>query len=123
MPYRTEGTRAVDIAVDGTATSIRVDGQRMPSGSVEAFSLSQIPDEPPHLVLHVADHGDMRFEGLARVAVADMPAPGPAAVAFLAAIDSVELEQAALARLDLGSGPHSLTQAMLDQLREWADGV
>lgn len=61
------------------------------------------------------------FDGLARVAVSESD-PGPAAAVFLSAIDAEELENAALNRVDLGSGKHSLTSAMLKQLEEWANG-
>lgn len=90
---------------------------------VRAYSISQAPGEPAHIVLHLADPEDASFEGLARVSVADVQDPGPDAGAFLAAIDAGELERAVLARPDLGTGPHSLTQGMLIQLREWASGA
>lgn len=61
------------------------------------------------------------FEGLARVAVGAVD-PGPAAAAFLTAIDAEELENAALNRTDLGADQHALTKAMLLQLTEWAYG-
>jgi hypothetical protein len=65
----------------------------------------------------------VEFEGLAVVEIntyADDP--GPAAAAFLSAIDAGELEKAALARLDLDSEEHATTRAILRQLIEWANG-
>lgn len=95
----------------------------MDPGAVSAYAISQIPGEPAHVILHLADRGDTRFEGMARVSVAESPDPGPAAAVFLAAIDAEELERVSLARPDLGTGPHSLMQAMLAQLGKWARGV
>lgn len=63
------------------------------------------------------------FEGAARVVVGVPPDPGPAAAAFLGAIDAGQLEKAVLARHDLmDGGPHELTRAMLALLKEWALG-
>lgn len=59
--------------------------------------------------MYAGDKSETAFEGLARVAVADGSDSGPAAAVFLAAIDAEELEHAALARPDLGTGPRSLT--------------
>ncbi|MFJ4910648.1 hypothetical protein ACIQCR_34785 [Streptomyces sp. NPDC093249] len=51
------------------------------------------------------------------------PDPGPAAAEFLEAIDARQLEQTALARIDLLDGqPNELTRAMLHLLTEWARG-
>lgn len=115
--------RTVRITARGPRANVEVDGQQVEGGNIAAYTISQVPGEEAHVVLHLVDRDDVRFEGLARVSVADVPDPGPAAAAFLAAIDPGELERAALARPDLGSGPQSLTRAMLTQLREWACGL
>jgi hypothetical protein len=115
--------RFVRIITRGPGAEIQIDGQLVGARAVAAYTVSQLPGEPAHVVLHLADRGDVRFEGVARVSVGELPEPGPAAAVFLAAIDPGELERAALARPDLGTGPHSLTQAMLTQLQEWARGV
>lgn len=122
MERQSEST-IVCITARGSRADIEVDGQRVDARAVAAYNISQLPGEQAHVVLHLADRDDVRFVGLARVSVADVPDPGPAAAAFLAAIDPGELERAALARPDLGSGPQSLTRAMLTQLREWACGL
>ncbi|MET7898957.1 hypothetical protein [Streptomyces mirabilis] len=51
------------------------------------------------------------------------PEPGPAAAEFLEAMDPVEVERAALARVDLENVPGGGTAAVLRQLAEWARGA
>ena len=82
------------------------------------------PKSPPELVLMLGARAacQAQYEGMARVVVGEEPDPGPAAARFLAAMDPEILEQAALNRPDLESGPHGLTKAMLRQLTEWASG-
>ena len=113
----------VRISVHGTEPCIELDGRQLGRGVVGAYTVSQVAGEPAHVVVHPADPAEVCFSGCARVSVADASAPGPAAAVFLAAIDAEELERTALTRLEMGDGPHSLTQAMLDQLQEWARGV
>ena len=82
-------------------------------------------DKVPYIVLELspaAGGGGFSFDGMARVAVGEPLDPGPAAAAFLAAMDWEQLEQAALNRPDLDSGRGALTRAMLAQLTEWAHG-
>ena len=122
MDQQDEALRNVRIAARGPQTTIEINGEPVDFRAVGAYTVSRLPGEPPHVVLHLADSRDTQFEGMARVSVADMPDPGPAAAVFLAAINPEELERAALARLDLGADPHSLTEAMLTQLGEWARG-
>lgn len=76
----------------------------------------------PEVTLVLRRRGDrpVVFDGLATVQIGEPVDPGPAAAAFLAAIDAETLEQAALNRLDLDPGEHGLTKAMLAQLSEWA---
>ncbi|WP_407286429.1 hypothetical protein [Streptomyces sp. BP-8] len=118
-----ENLHRVQITARGAKAAIEVDGQRMDPGALSGYTVTHRAGEPPQVVLFSTDGVESAFEGLARLAVADMPDPGPAAAVFLADIDAEELERAALARPDLGTGPHSLTLAMLTQLGEWARGV
>ncbi|MBT2390681.1 hypothetical protein J7E87_14920 [Streptomyces sp. ISL-1] len=123
MDHSDSSRHHVRITANGATATVEIGGQVVDPRAVSAYSVSQLPGEPAHVVLHLADRADTRFSGMARVSVADAPDPGPAAGAFLAAIDAEELEREALARPDLGTGPHSLTLAMLTQLGEWARGV
>jgi hypothetical protein len=115
--------RRVDITARGDRADIEIDGTRIDPRAVKAYSVSHFAGEGPQVLLHVADRYDAQWSGLARVAVADLPDPGPAAAVFLDAIDPEALERAALARPDLGSEPYALTKAMLTQLGEWARGL
>ncbi|WP_180685915.1 hypothetical protein [Streptomyces gossypiisoli] len=123
MDHKNSSRHQVRLTAHGDTATVEIDGERVNPHAVGAYTVSQLPGEPAHVVLHLTDQDETRFAGLARVSVADVPDPGPAAAVFLAAIDAEELERAALARADLGTGPHSLTQAMLTQLGEWARGV
>lgn len=118
-----EVARRVQITVRGGRADIEIDGARVDPSAVKAYTVSHFAGEQPEILLHVADRRDSRWSGMARVAVTDLPDPGPAAAAFLDAIDPEALERAALARPDLGTEPHSLTKAMLAQLGEWARGL
>jgi hypothetical protein len=100
--------------------AVEIDGTRIDPSAVKAYSVSHFAGERPEVLLHVADRGDTKWSGMARVAVADLPDPGPAAAVFLDAIDPEALERAALARSALGTEPYSLTKAMLTQLGECA---
>ncbi|NEW72597.1 hypothetical protein [Streptomyces rhizosphaericus] len=119
----TDTTRRVAITAQGGRADIEVDGARIDPSTVKAYSVSHVAGEHPEVLLHVADRGETHWAGMARVAVADLPDPGPAAAVFLDAIDPEALERAALARPDLGTEPYSLTKAMLTQLGEWARGL
>ncbi|WP_425834179.1 hypothetical protein [Streptomyces fractus] len=114
--------RVVRISTKAKLASVEIDGRRL-EDALGGFSISHAVGEYPQVILYAAPHAEADFEGLARVAVADAAQPGPAAAAFLEAIDPAELERAALSRLDLGTGPQSATQAMLTQLTEWARGL
>jgi hypothetical protein len=114
--------RAVRITADQAAGTVLLDGRDI-SQSVTGYSLSQRAGHHAALVLQLDPRVKDEFGGLARVLVGVAPDPGPAAAAFLGAIDPGELERAALARHDLmDGGPHELTRAMLVQLQEWARG-
>ena len=109
-------------AVHATRT-VELDGQDI-SRQVAAYSISQRGEQPAEVLLQLTPLVKNEFDGLARVVVGVPPDPGPAAAAFLAAIDPGELERQALARHDLlDGGPHELTRAMLALLSEWARGV
>ncbi|MEU8560580.1 hypothetical protein AB0C45_03730 [Streptomyces cyaneofuscatus] len=120
-----EDVRRVEITARGGRADIEIeiDGARIDPGAVKAYSVSHLAGQRPEVLLHVADRNETQWAGLARVAVADLPDPGPAAAAFLDAIDPEALERAALARPDLGTEPYSLTKTMLTQLGEWARGL
>lgn len=119
----TAAARRVQITTRGGQADIEIDGKRIEPSAVKAYSVSHLAGEPPEVLLHVADRNDTLWSGTARVAVADLPDPGPAAAVFLDAIDPEALERAALARPDLGTEANSLTKAMLTQLGEWARGL
>ncbi|MGW3031188.1 hypothetical protein ACWDCB_08120 [Streptomyces sp. NPDC001178] len=119
----TAAARHVEITAQGGRADIEIDGTRIDPSAVKAYSVSHFAGERPEVLLHVADRNDSQWSGMARVSVADLPDPGPAAAVFLDAIDPEALERAALARSDLGSEPYSLTKAMLTQLGEWARGL
>lgn len=115
--------RPLVVHATGGRTVVAVDDVEV-SRHVAGYVIEQRMGEPPVVVLHLVpgSEGLLEFDGLARVAVGVPPDPGPAAAAFLEAIDPAELERAALARPDLAGDRHGLTRAMLDQLREWARG-
>ncbi|MER7047948.1 hypothetical protein [Streptomyces jumonjinensis] len=115
--------RQVEITAQGGRADIEIDGTRIDPSAVKAYSVSHLAGERAEVLLHVADRSDVQWSGMARVSVADLPDPGPAAAVFLDAIDPEALERAALDRPDLGTGPNSLTKAMLTQLGEWARGL
>ncbi|MGW3118544.1 hypothetical protein ACWDBW_15640 [Streptomyces sp. NPDC001107] len=119
----TAATRRVEITARGGRADIKIDDARIEPSAVRAYSVSHFAGHKPEVLLHVADREEAQWSGLARVAVADLPDPGPAAAFFLDAIDPGTLERAALARPDLGTEPYSLTKAMLTQLGEWARGL
>jgi hypothetical protein len=119
----TAAARRVEITAQGGRADIEIDGTSIDPSAVKAYSVSYFAGERPEVLLHVADRNDTQWPGMARVTVADVPDPGPAAAVFLDAIDPEALERAALARPDLGTEPYSLTKAMLTQLGEWARGL
>ena len=113
----------VQITAQGNTVEVELDGKPVDPRAVKAYSVTHLAGEGPEVLLHVADRGDTQWSGMARVVVADLPDPGPAAAVFLDAIDPEALERAALARPDLGTEQNSLTKAMLTQLGEWARGL
>lgn len=123
MDHNDEDLHSVKITARAPKAAIEINGRRVGPGAFNGYAISHHEGESPQVVLSAGDYTEAAFEGLARVSVAEASDPGPAAAIFLAAIDAEELERAALARPDLGTGPQSLTQAMLLQLQEWAHGV
>ncbi|MFE3196816.1 hypothetical protein [Embleya sp. NPDC059237] len=110
------------ITSDGARHELHLDGQDL-TDSLRGIEVVLEAGTPPVVVLHPAPARAMPavLDVLARVHVGEDD-PGPAAARFIARIDPGELERAALNRMDLGSGPHSLTEAMMRQLTEWATG-
>ncbi|MEV4907065.1 hypothetical protein AB0N46_20800 [Streptomyces albidoflavus] len=123
MEHDDNSRHHVHITAHGGRADVEIDGKQVDPSAVKAYSITHLAGERPEVLLHVADRNNTQWSGTARVAVADLPDPGPAAAAFLDAIDPEALERAALARPDLGTEPCSLTKAMLTQLGEWARGL
>jgi hypothetical protein len=114
--------RRVRIVAGHSAADVSIDGQDV-SRQLFGYSVTHQAGQAAEVVLRLGHHVATEFDGFARVLVGAEPDPGPAAAAFLAAIDPALLEKQALARHDLlDGGPHELTRAMLAQLREWAQG-
>ncbi|MGI5143721.1 MULTISPECIES: hypothetical protein [unclassified Streptomyces] len=114
--------RQVRITAEHATGSVALDGRDI-SKHVSGYSLRQEAGQPATLVLFLSPLVKDDFEGLARVVVGVDPDPGPAAAAFLSAMDPGELERHVLARHDLMDGsPNELTRAMLRLLQEWALG-
>ena len=116
--------RRVRITANGPTAKVEVDGRDI-ARLITGIRLEHWAGKPPELTLAVspAAVADEVFTGMARVAVGEQPEPGPAAAAFLSAVDAGELERTALARVDLlDGGQHEMTRAMLTVLGEWARG-
>ncbi|MFG2359382.1 hypothetical protein [Streptomyces sp. NPDC048521] len=103
--------------------SIALDGASLPANTVTGYVLEHsVADALPMLVLHTRQPDHVAFEGLARVAVGVTKTPGELIAAFLAEVDPVLLDQAALNRADYGGGEGATARAMLATLREWVLG-
>ncbi|MFE0642814.1 hypothetical protein ACFW2Y_14545 [Streptomyces sp. NPDC058877] len=109
---------------DGRAYAVSVDGVDL-SKQVSAVHVHADSSDLPRVVLHLRPTAAWPavVDTLARVEVGVPPDPGPAAAAFLEAMDPVEVERAALARMDLENVPGGGTAAVLRQLVEWARGA
>jgi hypothetical protein len=108
---------------DGSCRVV-VDGDDV-SDFVASVDVHAVPHELPLVVLQLSQ-AVARSTGLdllARVRIGVPPEPGPAAAEFLEATDPVEVERAALARVDLENVPGGGTAAALRQLVEWARGA
>jgi hypothetical protein len=112
------------MAFDGRSYALAVDNWDV-SEHVAAVEVHATPHDLPRVVLHLSPTAawPAELDLLARVEVGIPPEPGPAAAAFLDALDPLEVERAALARLDLENVPGGGTAAVLRQLAEWARGT
>lgn len=109
-------------AQPGQAT-ITIDGTPLPAGQVTGYQLEHsIADALPMLILHTRQSDSVTFDGLARVTVAVQQDPGQAIEDFLQGIDPAALQRAALDRPDLDDGKAGVTEAILKQLADWAQG-
>ncbi|MFF8422931.1 hypothetical protein [Streptomyces sp. NPDC015680] len=121
-PTMADEPRRVQITADAGTASITVDGSDI-SKAVQGYTLEHRSGQSPLLALYATPAAGTAFEGFAHVAVADAGQDdGQTVAAFLANIDPARLEAAALARDDLDGSRHELTQAMLQQLADWAQG-
>ncbi|MEU8522864.1 hypothetical protein [Streptomyces sp. NBC_01216] len=109
---------------DGRSYALAVDGRDV-SKHVAAVDLHADAHDLPRVVLHLRPTGTWpaELDLLARVEIGTPPDPGPAAAAFLEALDPLEVERAALARMDLENVPGGGTAAVMRQLVEWAHGA
>ncbi|WP_236244227.1 glycogen/starch/alpha-glucan phosphorylase [Streptomyces sp. CC210A] len=112
------------LTFDGRSYAVTVDGNDV-SEHVAGVDVQAVPHDLPHVVLHLRPTRawPAELDLLARVEVGASPDPGPAAAAFLEALDPLEVERAALARMDLENVPGGGTAAVLRQLVEWARGA
>ncbi|MEU5435457.1 hypothetical protein AB0G73_19050 [Streptomyces sp. NPDC020719] len=103
----------------GEAAVIEVDGHDVAS-AVEAYRITQTPDEGPEVTLYVAEgRRGVEFDGLADV-MAEPADLRHVVVDFLGAVDWQKLDAAVLDRSDLDGKPGELTRGVLAQLTEWA---
>jgi hypothetical protein len=112
------------LGFDGRLYTVAVDGHDV-TEHVVAVDLHSAYDDLPRVVLQLRPTATwpMELDVLSRVEIGAPPDPGPAAAEFLAALDPVEVERAALARIDLENVPAGGTAAVLRQLVEWARGA
>jgi hypothetical protein len=115
---------AVRIDAQPGHAAITLAGTPLPAGQITGYTLhhGDIQGSIPTLVVHTRQPAGVVFEGLARVAVGVPTSPGEIVAAFLAEVDPVLLDQAALNRSDYGGGPGATARAMLATLTEWAQG-
>ena len=111
--YETTGPGVAHLYLGDTDISPRVAGMHF------EHVASQLPVVT--LSLNSLATDEVMFDGLARVQIAEA-STGTEVAEFLAEIDPDQLEKAALNRPDLGTGPNSLTAAMLTQLIDWSLG-
>lgn len=120
-----EQPEAYGVRIDaqpGSAT-IRLDGNQLPAGQVTGYTLHHsISDALPTLILRTRQPDAATWEGFARVAVGLEQSPADLVAGFLAEVDPVLLDQAALNRSDYGGGPGATARAMLAILIERAQG-
>ncbi|MFJ6608230.1 hypothetical protein [Streptomyces lydicus] len=101
--------------------SVRLDGQELPGDQVTGYTIHHsVADSLPTLLLRTRQPTGVVWEGLARVAVATERPASQTILAFLAGVDPLELNRAALDRTDLGGEQGAVARAMLQTLAEWA---
>ncbi|MER6077000.1 hypothetical protein [Streptomyces sp. NPDC001833] len=112
------------LSFDGRSYALAVDGHDV-SEHVTAVDVHAVPHDLPRVLVHLRPTSTWpaTLDLLAQVEVGVPPNPGPAAAAFLEALDPLEVERAALARMDLENVPGGGTAAVLRQLAEWARGA
>ena len=117
-------TYGVQIDAQPGDAAIRLNGELLPAGQVTGYVLQHdVQAALPTLVLHTRHPDSVQWAGMARVAVA-APEQDPAdtVAAFLANIDPMALQRAALNRDDLDGTSSELTKAMLQQLIDIVQG-
>lgn len=121
-PQDQPAARGVRIAAHLGGASIALDGNDV-SEHVVAYRLEHsVLETVPTLLLHTREPHGVVWEGVARVAVADPQDAGEAMAQFLQGIDPTALQRAALDRADLDGGKTGVTEAILRQLADWAQG-
>jgi hypothetical protein len=115
--------RGVRIEAQPGSATISIDGTPLPAGQIVGYQLEHsIADSLPMLVLHIRQADHVAFEGLSRVAVAVQQDTGAAIAEFVLGLDPAAVQRAALDRMDLEDGKTGVTEAILKQLAEWAQG-
>ncbi|MFD8777526.1 hypothetical protein [Streptomyces sp. NPDC059916] len=114
--------RGVRIESHLGGASITLDGNDV-SGHVVAYRLEHsVQETVPTLLLHTREPDSVVWEGVARVALADPQNAGDTTALFLQGIDPAALQRAALDRPDLDGSRTGVTEAILRQLADWAQG-
>ncbi|WP_316521132.1 hypothetical protein [Kitasatospora brasiliensis] len=122
-PTNPSEPRHVRIQATGPTARLEIDGHDV-ADQVHLYELRHTAGQLPELQLLLRPTSAPEWEGTARVVVGEAPDPGPAAAAFLRALDPAEAERSVLARHDLlDGGPHEFVRALFTQLTEWALGV
>lgn len=113
----------VRIEAQPGSAAITLDGTPLPRGHVTGYVLEHsIADALPTLILHTRQPDSAVWEGMARVVLADSQQGGEAMAQFLQGIDPAALQRAALDRPDLDGSRTGVTEAILRQLADWAQG-
>ncbi|MFD8899922.1 hypothetical protein [Streptomyces ardesiacus] len=114
------GVRIVGQPGDAT---ISIDGDTLPRGRVIGYTLEHdVAKSLPLLILHVREPAEVAWNGFARVAVATTADLGQAVADFVLGIDPAAVQRAALERTDLTGSKHEITEAILKQIADWAQG-
>ncbi|WP_435606714.1 hypothetical protein [Streptomyces ardesiacus] len=114
------GVRIVGQPGDATIT---IDGDTLPRGRVIGYTLEHdVAKSLPLLILHVREPAEVTWNGFARVAIAAPADIGQAVADFVLGLDPAAVQRAALERTDLSGGKHEITEAVLKQIADWAQG-